>query len=217
MNVVDVTAGAVDLLPPVCRECSWWQSDRPSRRTPGWRVAAPTAGALAPQRDAALRATWEQRVTREARLFGKALVDQMAVVGWLQAAPARFVPRASGLPAGPPSTDAWLITCAYFYDQEYLHGFQRLLNELQADLKQREVVAVEAFAVCGTALVDRFRGYLRELNLFNYETLEGSGFRPVRLAGEVALYRLELAGLVAEPRLARVAAHAETFTAAQPV
>jgi hypothetical protein len=105
----------------------------------------------------------------------------------------------------------------YLYDEEYLQGFQRLLNELQADLKRREIVALEAFALCATLPADRFRGYLREVNLFNHETLEGSGFRPVRLVGDVVRYRLELAGLVAEPRLSRLRESLESLTAAQPV
>jgi len=220
MRVVDVTPATREVLPPVCRTCFWWQSPA-SRRVAGAmgrRRAAPQspASGLSPE-IASLRADWEQRVTDAADDFGKALVDDDAVLGWMQAAPAPLVPRAEGLPAGPPSADAWLVTCTYLYDEEYLQGFQRLLNELQADLKRREVVALEAFALCATLPVDRFRGYLREVNLFNHETLEGGGFRPVRLVGDVVLYRLELAGLVAEPRLARAKERLENLTAAQPI
>jgi hypothetical protein len=218
MRVVDVSPGGRDVLPPVCRACSWWQA---ARRGAGdgsdLHARRQTSAGGAAADDDAVRADWERRVTDVAGAFGKALVDDDAVLGWMQAAPAPLVPRAKSLPAGPPSADAWLVTCAYLYDEEYLQGFQRLLNDLQADLKRREVEALEAFALCATLPADRFRGYLREVNLFNHETLEGGGFRPVRLAGDVVLYRLELAGLVAEPRLARVKERLESLTAAQPI
>jgi hypothetical protein len=220
MRVVDVTPVAREVLPPVCLTCAWWQTPT-ARRSAGLaphRSAEPSSENIPSADDPSpLRTDWEQRVTEAADTFGKALVDDEAVLGWMQAAPAPLVPRAKGLPAGPPSGDAWLITCVYLYDEEYLQGFQRLLNELQADLKRRNVVALEAFALCATLPADRFRGYLREVNLFNHETLEGSGFRPVRLVGDVVRYRLELAGLVAEPRRARVKESLESLTAAQPV
>jgi hypothetical protein len=220
MRVVDVTLAAREVLPPVCRTCAWWQTGAARRAAAavGRRAAGQGPGDVpSPDDPASLRADWERRVTDAAGTFGKALVDDEAVLGWMQAAPAPLVPRAKSLPAGPPSADAWLITCVYLYDEEYLQGFQRLINELQADLKRREVAALEAFALCATLPADRFRGYLREINLFNHETLEGSGFRPVRLVGDVVRYRLELAGLVAEPRLARVKESLESLTAAQPV
>jgi hypothetical protein len=219
MRVVDVTPGAHGVLPPVCRACAWWQAPaaRHGRGAIGHRHAGQQTSGGGASDDVARRAEWEQEVTDAAGAFGKALVDDEAVLGWMQAAPAPLVPRAACLPAGPPSADAWLVTCAYLYDEEYLQGFQHLLNELQADLKRREVEALEAFALCATLPGDRFRGYLREINLFNHETLEGGGFRPVRLVGDVVLYRLELAGLVAEPRLARVKERLENLTAAQPV
>ena len=216
MRVVDVTPAAREVLPPVCRACAWWQTAAARRpaATGGRRAAGHTTGDALPANDpASVRAAWERQVGT----FGKALVDHEAVLGWMQAAPAPLVPRTRSLPAGPASADAWLITCMYLYDEEYLQGFQRLLNELQADLKRREAVALEAFALCATLPADRFRGYLREANLFNHETLEGSGFRPVRLVGDVVRYRLELAGLVAEPRLARVRERLENLAAAQPV
>jgi len=220
MRVVDVTPAAREVLPPACRTCAWWQT--PGTRRPARAVAPHTAeqyadDALSPNDPATVRTAWERQVTDAADTFGKALVDDEAVLGWMQAAPAPLVPRTRSLPAGPASADAWLITCMYLYDEEYLQGFQRLLNELQADLKRREIVALEAFALCATLPADRFRGYLREVNLFNHETLEGSGFRPVRLVGDVVRYRLELAGLVAEPRLSRLRESLESLTAAQPV
>ena len=119
--------------------------------------------------------------------------------------------------AGPPTGDAYLLTCCYFYDEEYLNGFQLLLQEIEASLKHRRVVALEAFAACSSPPEDRFRGYLRESNLFNREVLEGNGFRPVRRAGHVARYRLDLATLIAVPRRSSIREELERRPAAQPI
>lgn len=198
MRAVDLTAATRDLLAPVCRECTWWL-----------RPAAGAGPALA-------RREWEEACEAEAGFFGRALLDGEAVVGWLHLAPSRLVPRAASLPAGPPSPDAWLLTCAYFYDEEYLHGFQRLLQEAEASLKHRQVAALEAFALCETAPEDAFRGYLRTVNLFHHEVLEGHGFRRVAACRGVARYRLDLRALVEAPRRTAVWA-ADTPAAAQPV
>jgi hypothetical protein len=214
VKVVDVTPSSRELMAPVCRSCAWWQHTPASARRKRGQDA-PDGAAL--EADRRVRTDWERRVDRAVGLFGKALVDEDAVLGWMQAAPSSLVPRSRSLPAGPPSPDAWLITCTYFYDEEYLGGFQRLLHELLADLKRREVAALEAFALCQTSLDDRFRSYLRESNLFNHEMLEGSGFRSVRLQGEVGRYRLDLATLIAEPRRVGLMETIESYTAAQPI
>jgi len=163
------------------------------------------------------RLRWESAVESEAGLFGRALLDGEAVIGWIQTAPADLVPQARRLPAGPPSADAWLLTCAYFYDEEFVGGFQALLLEIEAALKHRRVSALEAFAPRRTRPEDPFCGYLRALNLFHPEVLEGSGFRPVCVSGEVARYRLDLATVIAVPRHSRVLESVEPGAAAQAV
>ena len=175
MNGVDLNGASRELLPAVCSSCTWWQE------TPG-----------APGRP--IRAEWEAEVDAEAGMFGRALLEGRAVLGWMQAAPAALVPRARRLPAGSPSTDAYLLTCAYFYDEQFLPGFQTLLQDLVAALKHRHAVALEAYGLRTPQPEERFMGYLREINLFNGHVLEGSGFSLVRTAGLVARYRLELAG-----------------------
>lgn len=198
-SAVDVTVVKRDLLAPPCLTCTWWQQDGHSTIS------------------SRLRSDWEGEVESEAGFFGRALVAGDAVLGWMQVAPAAFVPRAQRLPAGPPSADAYLLTCSYFYDEEYLNGFQLLLQEIEASLKHRRIVALEAFAACSSPPEDRFRGYLREINLFNREVLEGNGFRPVCRAGEVARYRLDLATLIAVPRRSQIWEELERNPAAQPI
>lgn len=198
MRTLDLDTTTRDLLAPCCDACTWWQ--RPDRRCSVDRNA------------------WEHAVEFEVGLFGKVLLDHDdAVLGTLQAAPTGLLPYAWSLPGGPPSADAWLLTCAFLYDDEFLPGFHRLLQDLEATLKQHRVSTVEAYALRPTSADDRFRGYLRDQNLFNHEVLEGSGFRSVRGCGDVHLYRLELATLVASPRWARLVERLEGLPAAQPV
>jgi hypothetical protein len=199
VRAVDLTETTRDLLAPVCRECVWWQS------LPG------------DEDRAGLRSAWESAVQAEAGFFGRALVDDSAVIGWMHAAASHLVPRVRCLPAGPPSADAYVLTCSYFYDEDYLRGFQFLLQELEAALKHRRVRALEAFGLRRTRPGDPFRGYVRELNLFHPEVLEGSGFRRVQVKGEVARFRLELATLVETPRYSVAREHIEAGAAAQPV
>ena len=199
MRALDLNATTRDLLAPICQTCAWWQTDLP----------------CAPGDDPRLR--WERAVESEAGLFGRALLEGEAVIGWIQTAPAALVPRARRLPTGPPSADAWLLTCAYFYDEEFVGGFQQLLLEIEAALKHRRVSALEAFALRHTRAEDRFCGYLRALNLFHPEVLEGSGFRLVCVSGEVARYRLDLATVIAAPRHSRLLESVEPGAAAQAV
>lgn len=199
MRAVDLTASTRDLLAPVCRDCVWWQSVPGSACPPG------------------LRNAWENEVQAEAGFFGRALVDGSAVIGWMHAAASHLVPRARCLPSGPPSADAYLLICSYFYDQDYLHGFQILLQEMEAALKHRRVKALEAFGLRRTGSGDPFRGYIRELNLFHPEVLEGSGFRPVQAKGEVVRLRLELSTLVVAPRYSVARERIEAGATAQPV
>ena len=164
-----------------------------------------------------LRADWEREAEAEAGFFGKALVDGDAVIGWMHVAATRLTPRARVLPAGPPLPDAYVLTCAYFYDEEFLHGFRFLLQEIEAALKHRHVRGLEAFGLRHSRGDDAFRGYLRELNLFNPDVLEGGGFRRVQEKGEVARFRLDLAALIEAPRKSVAWDHAEVPAGAQPV
>jgi hypothetical protein len=192
LRAVDVHLASRETLAPICRSCTWWQTAR--GRESG----------------ADLRAVWERQVEDEAGFFARALLDGDDVIGWMHVAPALLVPRALHLPSGPPSNDAYLLTCAYFYDEEFLIGFQHLLQEVEYALKVRDVPALEVFALHDVHPGERFRGYLREFNLFNPQVLEGNGFRCVRASRGVARFRLDLATLISAPRAQR------THEAVQP-
>lgn len=199
MRALDLDATTRDLLAPVCATCVWWQT------APGAR----------PERG--LRRSWEREVEAEAGFFGRVLLEDDAVVGWMHVAPSRLVARSRCLPAGPASEDAYVLTCAHFYDEAYLRGFQFLLQEIEAALKHRQVEALEAFGLRRSRPDDQFRGYLRRLNLFHPEILEGGGFRRVQVKGDVARFRLDLAALVESPRLSVALEHVSVPAAAQPV
>jgi hypothetical protein len=198
VRAIDLTTGSRDLLAPCCSTCTWWLA-RPGAAEPG------------------LRDDWEREAEAEAGFFGKALVDGDAVIGWMHVAATRLTPRARVLPAGPPLPDAYVLTCAYFYDEEFLHGFRFLLQEVEAALKHRHVPGLEAFGLRHSRGDDAFRGYLRELNLFNPDVLEGGGFRRVQEKGEVARFRLDLAALIETPRRSVAWEHVEAPAGAQPV
>ncbi|HUK76049.1 MAG TPA: hypothetical protein VL117_00440 [Thermoleophilia bacterium] len=191
MNCVDLNSASRELLPPECTACTWWQS---------------ASGAAAPE----ARSDWEASVEAEAGMFGRALLEGGEVLGWMQIVPAGMV--RGGLPTGPPSPDAYLLACAFFYDDQFLAGFQTLLLDVIAAVKLRHAAALEAYALRRPSPDDRFVGYLHELNLFNSQVLEGSGFTRLRSAGKVGRYRLELETLVAAPRRSR----AVEQTGAQP-
>jgi len=182
VRAIDLNAASRDLLAPCCATCSWWLVRPGVPAGPG------------------LRAEWEREAEGEAGFFGRALLDGDAVIGWMHVAASRLVPRSRCLPSGPPSADAYVLTCAYFYDEEYLHGFRHLLQEVEAALKHRRVAALEAFGLRHSREDHAFRGYLSDLNLFNPDVLEGGGFRRVQEKGEVARFRLDLAALVEAPR-----------------
>ncbi len=199
MRAIDLTVATRDLLAPCCAGCAWWQSQPGVTPAPG------------------LRDAWERDAEAETGFFGRALLEDGAVVGWMHTAPARLLPRALSLPAGPPSADAYVLTCAYFYDEDYLRGFHFLLQEITASLKHRRVKALEAFGLDKAGVGDPFRGYVRELNLFHPEVLEGDGFRRVQVKGEVARFRLDLATLVAAPRHTVAWERVEAPAGTQPV
>jgi hypothetical protein len=199
VRAVDLTGASSDLLGPSCAGCVWWLTRPGISAGPG------------------LRREWEREAEAEAGFFGRALVDGDAVIGWMHVAAARLIPRARCLPAGPPSPDAYLLTCAYFYDEEYLHGFRFLLQEIEAALKHRRVTALEAFGLGRARSHDAFRGYVRELNLFNPDVLEGGGFKRVQKKGDVVRFRLDLAALVEAPRRSVAREHMKAPAGTQPV
>ena len=167
--------------------------------------------------DAPRKERWAGQARRGFGRWGVVLREEDRFRGLLQYGPAKAFRRAAFLPAGPPTADAALITCAYLTDEDRVGVLERLLLEALADLKARGLVAVESFAHASDADDDGAHH-----TLFDRPLLERLGFRPVREEGPVALMRLELGGLVASehPAVSALARIAERLriprTAADP-
>jgi hypothetical protein len=172
--------------PGVCHECVWWQS-RGDRRVSKRR--------------------WIEHAEDDWGAWGTLYVDDDGrVLGQMQYGPSDLFPRAAELPAGPPSDDAVLVTCAYLIEGSAQWVMQSLFLSAIADVKERGGKALEAFAYRyaeGESAEERF---LVHRTVFPSDFLADFGFRIVRRLGRVELARLELGGLelVPEPRSARV-------------
>lgn len=164
-------------LPSCCTDCVFWQTLRGSSDEVG-------------------RDTWAHRIERSFGPWGRMLSDGESVVGLLQYGPAGAFPRARVLPAGPPSRDAALITCAYVTETDALGAVERLVLEALADIKGRGMQAIEVFAMRYPDEVPATERAGLNHTLFDQEMLEGLGFRAIRSRGQVSLMRIDLAGVV---------------------
>jgi len=135
-TAVRLTLDTLDALPAPCRSCLFWELD-PVRRD---RVDHP-----AQEKEA-----WVSEVLREWGSCGRvALVDD-ALVGYVLYAPAAFVPGSGGFATAPVSSDAVLMTAAYVEPASRGYGVGRMLVRAMArDLVERDIRAVEAFALAG--------------------------------------------------------------------
>ena len=195
-----LTRASIDGAPPVCVDCVFWQS----------RAGRPAA-----------KSRWAERVESGWGAFGTLYREEGdRLVGAVQYAPAAFFPRAYDLPAGPPSDDAVLVTCAYLVDPSTPWVMQSLFLSAIAEARERGIKAIEAFAYRypeGTSPEARF---LVHRTVFPSDFLADFGFTPLRAEGRVELARLELGGIVPaeEPSLlARARRRAKELLAPAPV
>lgn len=185
-RVAGLTRGTIATAPSVCRNCVWWQSR-------GNRTAS--------------KEQWIERVEEESGEWGTIYYDDDgSVLGSMQYGPAGFFPRAADLPAGPPSEDAVLVTCAYLTAGGAEWVEKSLLLAAIGEARDQGAKALEAFAYC---YPEHDRGadrFIVHRTVFPRDFLEDFGFVTVRSHGRVELCRLELAGLapVEEGRRARV-------------
>jgi hypothetical protein len=185
-TLAGLTGATLQSAPSVCHTCVWWQSRR------GRSVDKPR---------------WIEKAEEEWGAWGTVYADgDGRVLGSMQYGPATLFPRSAELPAGPPSDDAVLVTCAYLVDQATPWVLQSLFLAAIGDAKDKGAKALEAFAYRypdGKSMSERF---LVHRTVFPRDFLSDFGFLTVRSAGRVELARLELGGLVpvAEGRRAQV-------------
>jgi hypothetical protein len=181
-----MTGATLETAPSVCHECVWWQSE--------WGQT------LEKQR-------WIEAAESEWGTWGTLYYDEQgSLLGWMQFGPAHLFPKAWELPAGPPSDDAVLVTCAYLVDLSSPWVMQSLFLTAIGEARDRGAGGLETFAYRypeGESMTERFHVHK---TVFPRDFLSDFGFRTLRIAGRVELARLELGGLqpVVEGRRAKV-------------
>jgi hypothetical protein len=185
-RLVGLTKLTLETAPTVCHDCIWWQG----------------RGRRGVDKD-----RWMEKVELEHGAFGTVYYDSDGrVLGSMQYGPAQAFPRAWELPAGPPTTDAMLVTCAYLLDESSPWVLQSLFLAAIGEARDRGARGLEAFSYRyaeGESSYERFRVHR---TVFPMDFLADFGFLAVRSAGRIALARLELGGLqaVVEGRRERV-------------
>lgn len=186
-RLAGMTGATLHTAPEVCRSCVWWQS--PTGRGTSKR-------------------SWVERAEEEWGPWGTIYYDDDGgrVLGWMQYGPADLFPRAYEQPAGPPSADAVLVTCAYLVDPGTPWVMQSLFLAAIGDARDQGAKALETFGYRYHEGESAYERFLVHRTIFPRDFLADFGFRTVRSLGRVELCRLELGGLqpVVEGRRARV-------------
>jgi hypothetical protein len=177
VRLAGLTGATLEHTPSVCQSCVWWQS-RTGGREPD-------------------KQRWIEKAETEFGAWGTIYSDDDGrALGSMQFGAARLFPRAAELPAGPPSDDAVLVTCAYLVDRSSPWVLQSLFLTAIGEAKDRGAAALEAFSYrYPEGESDRER-FLVHRTVFPHDFLTDFGFRAVRSSGRVELARLELGGLV---------------------
>jgi len=174
-RVSGLTGATLETAPGVCQTCVWWQS-RSGRDLEKGR--------------------WREKMEDEWGAWGTLYYDDDGrLLGSMQYGPAALFPRAWELPAGPPSDDALLVTCAYLVDRSTPWVLQSLFLAAIGDAKDKGARAIEAFGYRhreNSSIRERF---LVHRTIFPHDFLADFGFVVVRSQGLVELARLELGGL----------------------
>ena len=141
---------------------------------------------------------WAERIEDDWGPWGTLYFDAGdgdRLLGFIQFGPAGQFPRAAELPAGPPSGDAVLITCAYLLDLTAPWAMQSLFLSAIGEARDKGAKAIETFAYRYPEGETPYERFLVHRTIFPSDFLADFGFYPVRWEGEVALARLELGGL----------------------
>ena len=176
-RVTGLTGVTLQDAPLVCHECIWWQTRE---------------GRSADKRK------WIERAETDWGPWGTVYYDADGrVLGSMQYGPAELFPRASELPAGPPSDDAVLVTCAYLVEQSSPWVMQSLFLAAIGDARDRGAKALETFSYRYQEGESQYERFQVHKTIFPADFLADFGFRAIRSAGFVELARLEFGGLIA--------------------
>src|SRR2546429_2032635 len=186
-RLAGLTGATLEQVPTICHECVWWQS-----RTAGRRVD---------------KRRWIEKTESEIGAWGTVYYDDDGrVLGSMQYGPASLFPRASELPAGPPTDDAFLVTCAYLVDRTSPWVLQSLFLAAIGEAKDKGAGALETFAYRYPEGETQYERFQVHKTIFPRDFLSDFGFLTLRTVGPVELVRLEFGGLipVGEGRRAKV-------------
>jgi hypothetical protein len=173
--VTGLTGVTLQDAPTVCHECIWWQS-RAGREADKDR--------------------WLEKAETDWGPWGTVYYDADGrVLGSMQYGPSELFPRAEELPAGPPSKDAVLVTCAYLVETSSPWVMQSLFLAAIGDAKDRGADALETFAYRYPEGESQFERFQAHKTIFPADFLADFGFHTLRRAGRVELARLEFGGL----------------------
>lgn len=174
-RVTGLTGVTLQDVPAVCHDCVWWQS-RDGRTTE--------------------KRKWIEKAETEWGPWGTVYYDADGrVLGSMQYGPAELFARAAELPAGPPSRDAVLVTCAYVVETSSPWVMQSLFLAAIGDAKDRGAKALETFAFRYRESDSQYERFQVHKTIFPADFLADFGFQTLRRSGRVELARLELGGL----------------------
>jgi hypothetical protein len=175
-NVAGLTGVTLQTAPEVCRGCVWWQS-RPGKHADKER--------------------WIEKAETEWGAWGTVYYDADGrLLGSMQYGPSELFPRAAELPAGPPSSDAVLVTCAYLVDVSSPWVMQSLFLAAIGDARDKGAKALETFSFRYAEHESPYERFQVHKTIFPADFLSDFGFVPIRRAGRVELARLDFGGLV---------------------
>ncbi|HEX6702990.1 MAG TPA: hypothetical protein VF101_19860 [Gaiellaceae bacterium] len=174
-RLAGLTGATLETAPSVCHDCVWWQA-RAGR--------------------SASKDRWIERAEEEWGAWGTIYYDDDGrLLGSMQYGPAALFARAAELPAGPPSDDAVLVTCAYLVDPSTPWVMQSLFLAAIGDAKDKGARALETFAYRYPEGESNYERFIVHKTIFPRDFLSDFGFLTVRALGRVELARLELGGL----------------------
>jgi hypothetical protein len=175
-RVTGLTGVTLQDAPLVCHECIWWQT-REGRSLD--------------------KRKWIEGAETEWGPWGTVYYDADGrVLGSMQYGPAELFPRAAELPAGPPSGDAVLVTCAFLLEHSSPWVMQSLFLAAIGDARDRGARALETFSYRYREGETQYERFQVHKTIFPADFLADFGFRAIRSAGFVELARLEFGGLV---------------------
>ena len=158
-----LTGVTLETAPRVCHDCVWWQSRGDRHRRQG---------------------RWIEKAEDGVGRVGDALLRRRRpVLGSMQYGPGGLFPRAAELPAGPPSDDAVLVTCAYLVETVEPVGEQSLFLAAIGEARDRGAKALEAFAYRYREGESQYERFLVHRTVFPRDFLADFGFQTVRAHG----------------------------------